>query len=35
MIVVAPASFAPMITESPTPPQPMTATDCPGCTLAE
>jgi hypothetical protein len=35
MIVVAPASFAPMITESPTPPQPKTATDEPGSTFAE
>src|SRR5215207_6789953 len=35
MIVVAPASFAPMMTESPTPPQPMTATDWPGLTFAE
>ena len=27
MMVVAPASFEPMMTESPTPPQPTTATD--------
>ena len=32
MIVVAPASAAPAIAASPTPPQPMTATDSPRCT---
>ena len=34
MIVVAPASAAPAIAASPTPPQPMTATDSPRCDLA-
>ncbi len=35
MIVVAPASLAPLITLSPTPPQPKTATLEPGFTPAE
>src|ERR1044071_1387599 len=34
MIGEAPASFAPMIALSPTPPSPNTATDWPGATLA-